>query len=271
MMHPANRGRTCRKPLGLPFAVHAPDRATVPLWREDRDARFEPAGWEDVLGTLAGRMRAIVDAARPRRRRVLHLRSAAHRGLLRGQQARQGLSRDQQRRLQLAPVHVLGRGRLQRRVRVRRPAAGLCGHRARRLLPAARHEHRRVSSDPVEPDPRPPGRGRVHHLRRPARHADRALVGPASAGAAGHRPRAAQRAAARGRPRRARRRVVHRAPHERLGGDARRGPGMVARSAPPRSAGSRPSSSSRRRGALRPPARPWRCGRWAPTSPPSAR
>ncbi|HEV2786783.1 MAG TPA: molybdopterin-dependent oxidoreductase, partial [Solirubrobacteraceae bacterium] len=59
--HPANRGRTCRKPLGLPFAVHAPDRATTPMWRADRDARFEPAGWEDVLGTLAGRLRTIVD------------------------------------------------------------------------------------------------------------------------------------------------------------------------------------------------------------------
>ncbi|MBW3607796.1 MAG: molybdopterin-dependent oxidoreductase [Actinobacteria bacterium] len=58
--HPANRGRTCRKPLGLPFAVHAPDRATTPLWRAERDARFEPVGWEDVLATLAGRLRAIV-------------------------------------------------------------------------------------------------------------------------------------------------------------------------------------------------------------------
>jgi len=63
--HPANRGRTCRKPLGLPFAVHAPDRATVPLWRADRDARFEPAGWEDVLGSVAGRLRAIVDEHGP--------------------------------------------------------------------------------------------------------------------------------------------------------------------------------------------------------------
>ena len=59
-LHPANRGRTCRKPLGLPFAVAARDRALTPLWRENRDARFEPAGWEDVLGTLAGRLEAIV-------------------------------------------------------------------------------------------------------------------------------------------------------------------------------------------------------------------
>jgi ferredoxin-nitrate reductase len=59
-IHPANRGRTCRKPLGLPFAVHARDRATVPLWREDRDARLEPTGWDDALGTLAARLQAIV-------------------------------------------------------------------------------------------------------------------------------------------------------------------------------------------------------------------
>ncbi len=64
-LHPANRARTCRKPLGLPFAVHAPDRATTPLWREDRDARFERTGWEDVLGTLAGRLRAIVEEHGP--------------------------------------------------------------------------------------------------------------------------------------------------------------------------------------------------------------
>ncbi len=64
-IHPANRGRTCRKPLGLPFAVHARDRATVPLWRADRDARFEPTGWDDVLGTLCGRLQAIVDEHGP--------------------------------------------------------------------------------------------------------------------------------------------------------------------------------------------------------------
>jgi ferredoxin-nitrate reductase len=64
-IHPANRGRTCRKPIGLPFAVHAPDRATVPLWREDRDARFEAAGWDETLGTLAARLQAIVDEHGP--------------------------------------------------------------------------------------------------------------------------------------------------------------------------------------------------------------
>ncbi|HEY1539762.1 MAG TPA: molybdopterin-dependent oxidoreductase [Solirubrobacteraceae bacterium] len=63
--HPANRGRTCRKPLGLPFAVNAPDRATTPLWRDDRDARFEPTGWEDVLGTLSTKLRKIIDEHGP--------------------------------------------------------------------------------------------------------------------------------------------------------------------------------------------------------------
>src|SRR5207245_5189744 len=59
-IHPVNHGRTCRKPLELAAAVHAPDRATTPLLRARRDARFEPAEWEDALGALAGRLREIV-------------------------------------------------------------------------------------------------------------------------------------------------------------------------------------------------------------------
>jgi ferredoxin-nitrate reductase len=59
-IHPANRGRTCRKPLELAHAVHAPDRATVPLWRADRDARLEPVAWDEALATVAGRLRSIV-------------------------------------------------------------------------------------------------------------------------------------------------------------------------------------------------------------------
>ena len=56
-IHPVSHGRTCRKPLELAAAVHAPDRATTPLWREDRDARFEPTGWEQTLENLAARLR----------------------------------------------------------------------------------------------------------------------------------------------------------------------------------------------------------------------
>jgi ferredoxin-nitrate reductase len=63
--HPANRGRTCRKPLELPWAVHAPDRATAPLWRSDRDARFDAVGWDGALSQVAGRLSAIVDRHGP--------------------------------------------------------------------------------------------------------------------------------------------------------------------------------------------------------------
>src|SRR5919204_3446141 len=58
-IHPVNRGRTCRKPLELPAAVHAADRATVPLLRGRRDARFDRLGWDAVLGTLASRLREL--------------------------------------------------------------------------------------------------------------------------------------------------------------------------------------------------------------------
>jgi ferredoxin-nitrate reductase len=64
-LYPANRGRTCRKPLELPAAVHARDRATMPLLRGSREARFEAAGWDDALGSLAARLRAIADEHGP--------------------------------------------------------------------------------------------------------------------------------------------------------------------------------------------------------------
>ena len=58
-LYPVNRGRTCRKPLELGHAVHARDRATVPLVRERRDVRFREAGWEDAILRLADRLRRI--------------------------------------------------------------------------------------------------------------------------------------------------------------------------------------------------------------------
>ncbi|HZO36949.1 MAG TPA: molybdopterin-dependent oxidoreductase [Solirubrobacteraceae bacterium] len=64
-LHPVNHGATCRKPLGLPDAVHAPDRAVTPLWRESADARWEPLGWRSVVPRLANRLRAIVDEHGP--------------------------------------------------------------------------------------------------------------------------------------------------------------------------------------------------------------
>ena len=57
--HPVNRGRTCQKPLALPEASRAPDRALTPLWRESLDSRFETTSWDDVLPRLAERFAAI--------------------------------------------------------------------------------------------------------------------------------------------------------------------------------------------------------------------
>ena len=39
-LHRVNRGATCRKPLHLPDAVHARDRATTPLMRRAADERW---------------------------------------------------------------------------------------------------------------------------------------------------------------------------------------------------------------------------------------
>jgi ferredoxin-nitrate reductase len=58
-LYPVNRGRTCRKPLEIAPAVHAPDRALTPLIRDRQDARFEPASWDQTLGSLAGRLQRI--------------------------------------------------------------------------------------------------------------------------------------------------------------------------------------------------------------------
>jgi ferredoxin-nitrate reductase len=63
--HPVNRGRTCRKPLELGAAVHAPDRTTVPLVRAARDLPFAPATWDEALGGVAGKLHAIIDEHGP--------------------------------------------------------------------------------------------------------------------------------------------------------------------------------------------------------------
>ena len=57
--HPVNSGRTCAKPLGLPDAVRSRDRATVPLRRESPEGRWREWSWDEALGSLAERLRAI--------------------------------------------------------------------------------------------------------------------------------------------------------------------------------------------------------------------
>src|SRR5919108_5682235 len=58
-VYPVNRGRTCRKPLELPAAVHSRDRALQPLMRAERDCRFESVAWDGALDELALRLHAI--------------------------------------------------------------------------------------------------------------------------------------------------------------------------------------------------------------------
>ncbi|HEX4109833.1 MAG TPA: molybdopterin-dependent oxidoreductase, partial [Solirubrobacteraceae bacterium] len=58
--HPVNRGATCRKPLRLPEALGAPDRALEPLWREALDARWRARSWRPTVAELARRLRETV-------------------------------------------------------------------------------------------------------------------------------------------------------------------------------------------------------------------
>jgi ferredoxin-nitrate reductase len=58
-IHPVNRGRTCRKPLELPAAVHARDRALTPLVRSARDCGLSPTDWPSALTHVAARMREL--------------------------------------------------------------------------------------------------------------------------------------------------------------------------------------------------------------------
>jgi ferredoxin-nitrate reductase len=64
-LYPVNEGRTCRKPIELPAAVHARDRATVPLTRSGRNVRFQETTWDAVMLDLAGRFRAVIDEHGP--------------------------------------------------------------------------------------------------------------------------------------------------------------------------------------------------------------
>ncbi|MGN6188258.1 MAG: molybdopterin-dependent oxidoreductase [Conexibacter sp.] len=64
-LHRVNHGATCRKPLHLPDAVHAPDRAVTPLLREAPDERWQPSTWRRAIPLLTKRLQAIVAAHGP--------------------------------------------------------------------------------------------------------------------------------------------------------------------------------------------------------------
>ncbi|MDO9408747.1 molybdopterin oxidoreductase family protein, partial [Patulibacter sp.] len=58
--HPVNRGRTCAKPIHLPSAVHARDRATVPQRRDVPDGPWRDVSWDEGIGWAAERLRSII-------------------------------------------------------------------------------------------------------------------------------------------------------------------------------------------------------------------
>ena len=58
--HPVSRGATCRKPLRLPDALTAPDRAIQPLWRADRRDRWEPQTWRQAVARIARTLRTTI-------------------------------------------------------------------------------------------------------------------------------------------------------------------------------------------------------------------
>ena len=186
--------------------------------------------------------------ARPRRADVLRLRPAPDGGLLRRQQAGEGVRGHEQRGLELAPVYVeRGRG-IQGHVRVRRTARLLRRHRPGRLHAAAGHEHGGLPSDRLVAHPAPAAGGRPADRDRPAAHPNGRGGRSPPAREAGGRPRAAQLDDQRDRARRARRREVRGGQDRgRRAGD-RRGGGMDARARGRGNGG--PGRGDRRGGAV---------------------
>lgn len=62
--HPANFGKLCPKPAGLPEAIHSPDRPTHPLLRTGSGG-MERISWEDALDEVAGRLRGTIEEHGP--------------------------------------------------------------------------------------------------------------------------------------------------------------------------------------------------------------
>ena len=165
--HPANLGHLCTKgwrstrPIGvLPRAL-------------SRKSTGERVTWDRALDHAAEKFEEIIEAARSGRGRVLHLRPAPDRGLLRLQQAGEGPDRHQQRRHQLAPVHGLGGGGLQADARRRRAACLLRGHRRGGVRLHRRLQHRLGPPGAVPPASRA-REAQAHCGGRPAPHRDRA-------------------------------------------------------------------------------------------------
>ena len=195
--HPANFGRLCSKGSALGETARARRPAALsddPLHK----GVMERVAWSDALDHVAHRFAAHHRARRPGRGRVLSLGPDADRGLLRRQQADEGIHRQRQCRHQFAALHgVVGRGpspRLRRRHRARllrgsrRGRSAGAGRLQRGVVPSgavpaharqqaeARRAHR---GDRSAPDRYRRGCRPVSGLE--ARHRHRAVLGPAGA------------------------------------------------------------------------------------------
>ena len=195
--HPANFGRLCSKGSALGETLGLDSRLLHPMLRQ-ADGTLARTAWDNAHRCRRRRLRAHDRPARPRLGRLLSVRPVADRGLLRRQQADEGLSRLGQCRHQFAAVHgVLGR-RPSARLRHRHRARRLCRSRPRRSDRARRLEcglvpsgalpaHDRQQARPRRQDRgdrsaphRDGGRGRSRAADR-ARHRHRAVLRPAGA------------------------------------------------------------------------------------------
>jgi ferredoxin-nitrate reductase len=58
--HPANFGKLCPKPTGLPEALASPDRLTHPL-RRNESGELERVSWDDALEKISGRLEGTLE------------------------------------------------------------------------------------------------------------------------------------------------------------------------------------------------------------------
>ena len=195
--HPANFGRLCSKGSALGETLGLEGRLLHPMLRQG-DGTLVRAGWPQALDAVAQGFGRIIERRRAERGRLLSLRPAADRGLLRRQQADEGLPRLGQCRHQFAAVHGLLGRRPSPRLRRRHRAGQLRRPRRGRPRRAGRLECRLVPSGAVPAHDAQQGRARRAHRRdRSAPHRDGRRSRPVSADRAGHRHGAVLRAAGR--------------------------------------------------------------------------
>ncbi len=146
--HPANRGRLCSKGAALAETLGAAGR----LLRA-ADRTVAQASWDEALDLVADVFARTIDEHGPDAVALLCLRPVPDRGLLRRQQADEGLYRHRQYRHQFAAVHGLVGRRACAGLRRGHRARLLRGYRRGRSGRAGRQQHRLVPSGAV-PAPR---------------------------------------------------------------------------------------------------------------------